>query len=246
MHSRYKDKHVLNHKLNSAITLIPLPISKWPPTKATHYVCSPVSHSERWSHSNLVLAERLKPRSEYLHFWQIPTSPFKQIALFSSSLKLLQADYMIRKKKKHQKTQETTKHPTYTGSLFSCTKMHKYTLRKKKSTKILVLCFCSNNDRHWYDHRGLGLSTNVGMHSQGPCEISHLHNSLTFTEVRPRFYRKNKTFRCLGQGKEATQTLRKLGYTELCVLNSCQKDFNMQWLFNASKPPRSSGNPWKD
>lgn len=23
---------------------------------------------------------------------------------------------------------------------------------------------------------------------------------------------------------EATQTLRKLGYTELCVLNSCQKD----------------------
>lgn len=68
MHSRYKDKHVLNHKLNSAITLIPLPISKWPPTKATHYVCSPVSHSERWSHSNLVLAERLKPRSEYLHF----------------------------------------------------------------------------------------------------------------------------------------------------------------------------------
>lgn len=33
MHSRYKDKHVLNHKLNSSNALILLPISKWPPQK---------------------------------------------------------------------------------------------------------------------------------------------------------------------------------------------------------------------
>lgn len=26
--------------------------------------------------------------------------------------------------------------------------------------------------------------SNEGMHSQGPCEISHLHNSLAYTEVR--------------------------------------------------------------
>lgn len=88
MHSRYKDKHVLNHKLNSS-SLILLPISKCPPPpkKATLYVCIPVSHSERSSYSNLVLAEWHTAPSEYFHFfiyffWQITHSPFKQIALF--------------------------------------------------------------------------------------------------------------------------------------------------------------------
>lgn len=50
-----------------------------------------------------------------------------------------------------------------------------------------------------------------------------------FTQ-QPNFHRgktkvlqeKKQVFCCLGQ--EATQTLRKLGYTEFCVLNSCQKD----------------------
>lgn len=69
MHSRYKDKHVLNHKLNSSITLILLPISKWPPKKQPFYVCSPVSHSERSFYSNLILAEWHKPHSEYFHFF---------------------------------------------------------------------------------------------------------------------------------------------------------------------------------
>lgn len=96
MHSRYKDKHVLNHKLNSSIILILLPISKWPPKKATLYVCSPVSHSERSFYSNLILAEWHKPRSEYFHFLTDTHFPFKQIALFSS-LKLHQQDYRIKK-----------------------------------------------------------------------------------------------------------------------------------------------------
>lgn len=111
--------------------------------------------------------------------------------------------------------------------------MHKYTLCKKY--KNICTFLYSNNDKHWYDHKDWDCQ-NIGMHSQGPCEISHLHNSLAFTEVRPRFYR-NKTFRCLGQGKAATHTLRKLGYTELCVLNSCQKDFNMQWLITLLNLP---------
>lgn len=37
------------------------------------------------------------------------------------------------------------------------------------------------------------MSSNIGKHSQGPCKISHLHNSLAFTEVRPRFYRRKQT-----------------------------------------------------
>lgn len=97
------------------------------PPKATLYVCSPVSHSERSFYSNLILAEWHKPCSEY-YFWQIPTSPLNKLHFFSS-LKLHQQDYRI--KKVTPKTQETTKHPTYTGSLFSCIKMHKYTLHKK-------------------------------------------------------------------------------------------------------------------
>lgn len=68
MHSRYKDKHVLNHKLNSSIAVILLPISKWPLTQKSNpffYVCSPVSHSERSFYSNLILTEWHEPRSEY-------------------------------------------------------------------------------------------------------------------------------------------------------------------------------------
>lgn len=82
MHSRYKDKQVLNHKLNSSISLILLPISKCPhpPKKAT--LCSPVSHSDRSFYSNLILAEWHKPRSEYFHVLTDTHFPFKQIALF--------------------------------------------------------------------------------------------------------------------------------------------------------------------
>lgn len=61
MHSRYKDKHVLNHKLNSSVAVILLPHFKMaplPPTpqKATLYVCSPVSHSDRSFYSNLMFS----------------------------------------------------------------------------------------------------------------------------------------------------------------------------------------------
>lgn len=43
----------------------------------------------------------------------------------------------------------------------------------------------------------------------------------SFHRGKTKVLQENKIFCCLGQ--EATQTLRKLGYTELCVLNSCQK-----------------------
>lgn len=99
MHSRYKDKQVLNHKLNSSISLILLPISKCPhpPQKKQPFVCSPVSHSDRSFYSNLILAEWHKPRSEYFHVLTDTHFPFKQIAL--SSLKLLQQDYRLKNTK---------------------------------------------------------------------------------------------------------------------------------------------------
>ena len=97
MHSRYKDKHVLNHKLNSSIALILRPISKWP-HKKKHPITFVVQFHilKRSFYSNLILAEWHKPHSEYHFLTDNPLFPFKQIALFSS-LKLRQQDYRIKK-----------------------------------------------------------------------------------------------------------------------------------------------------
>lgn len=100
MHSRYKDKHVLNHKLNSSITLILHPISKCTPLpspkKSNPFMFVVQFHIlNRSFYSNLILAEWHKPPSEYFHFfWQTPTSPLNKLHCFS--LKLLQQDYRIK------------------------------------------------------------------------------------------------------------------------------------------------------
>lgn len=56
--------------------------------------------------------------------------------------------------------------------------MHKYTLRKKyKKFALSFAQIMTHTDKE------AGHYSNKGMHSQGPCEISHLHNSLAYTEV---------------------------------------------------------------
>lgn len=59
-------------------------------------------------------------------------------------------------------------------------KMHKYTLNR--STKILVLCICSNILFIDIDILGeTGIVRTQGCILQGPCKRSHLHNSPSFT-----------------------------------------------------------------
>lgn len=188
MHSRYKDKHFLNHKLNSSITLILLPISRWPPQKQPYtFVVQFHILTDRFT--AISFQQNGTSHVQYTSILTDAYIPFKQIALFSF-FKTTPTGLQVQKLT--PKTQETTKHPTYTGSLFSCTKMHKYTLHKKVQKYLYFSIFQIMTDidmiiKVWD-------CQNVGMHSQGPCEISHLHNSLAFTEVRPRFYRKTKHF----------------------------------------------------
>lgn len=85
-----------------------------PQKKTTLYVCSPVSHSEKIVLQQSHFSRMAQATFRILPFLTDTHFPFKQIALFSS-LKLHQQDYRI---KVTPKTQETTKHPTYTGSLF--------------------------------------------------------------------------------------------------------------------------------
>lgn len=89
-----------------------------------------------------------------------------------------------------------------------------------------------------------GIVKNVGTHSQGPCEIKPFTQQPSVHRGKTKVLQENKTFCCLG--KEATQTLRKLGYTELCVLNSCQKDFNMQLLLMLLNLPGAAIAPRED
>lgn len=98
--------------------------------------------------------------------------------------------------------------------------MHKYRLRKKH--KKLVLSFAQiMTDIDMIIGTGVVIERRDAftrsMRDKPFAQQPSCHRGKT------KVLQENKTFRCLGQGKEATQTLRKLGYTELCVLNSCQK-----------------------
>lgn len=100
MHSRYKDKHLLNHKLNSSIA-----------NPAFHFQMAPTPKKQPFTFvvqfhilTDLLQQSHLSRTAQAMFripcFWQIPTSPLNKLHFFSS-LKLHWQDYRIKSNTKN-------------------------------------------------------------------------------------------------------------------------------------------------
>lgn len=184
MHSRYRDKHVLNHKLNS-FNLCCF-FSKGPfPTlnKATHLFAVQFSHSERFL-TDWLLSPLSPLFSNKLHFIYFKTTLNRSIVSKITPI-----------------TQETTKHPKLIQvSIFSCTRNARNTHYAKVQIFLLAQIMTDTD----MAVKRLGLSETDAF-TKSPCQISHLHNGLGF---HTKFPQRTTQYFAVYRNKEATQSTR--------------------------------------